>query len=286
MRPFKPLPRLNLMKHLSSGEQKLLITARRHRADSLRRMRRLKSLAGGAAKQILVIAACAAAFFVGTGGVKAAAESAVSAPALFNEANAAQRAGHSGPAILGYERARFLAPRDRSVAENLRVAREKAGVSAPVIPAWQRPAHAVGIDGLAALGSISLLLECLLILGMGLLPATLRGLARVAAIALGMIVLLAGAGVAVRWPELDRAVILGSPATAHIAPAASSGAVFELKAGELVTARREHGGFVLVRTPDERSGWVARADVERILPGSADLASMSCSRKDAASAPE
>jgi len=261
------------MKHLSSGEQKHLIAARRHRADYLRRMRQLKSLAG-AAKQILIIAACAAAFFTGTSGVEAAAADTVSAPALFNEANAAQRAGHPGPAILGYERARFLAPHDRSVVENLRIAREKAGVSAPVVPAWQRPAHALGIDGLAALGSISLLLYCLLVFGMSLLPVTLRSLARVAATGLGMVVLLAVTGVAVRWPELDRAVILGAPATAHIAPAASSSTVFELRPGELVTARREHGDFVLIRTLDERSGWVARADVERIIPGSADLSAM------------
>jgi hypothetical protein len=273
MRTLRPLPRLTLMKHLSSVEQKMLMAARRHRADYLRRIRQMKAFAG-VARQILIIAACAAGFFSGTTNARAAGAATVSAPAFFNEANAAQRAGHPGPAILGYERARLLAPHDPSVAENLRLAREKAGVSAPAVAAWQRPAHALSIDGLALLASISLLLCCLLVFGMAFLPPTLRSLARVATTALGMTVLLAAAGVALRWPELDRAVILGAPATAHIAPAASSISVFELKPGDLVTARREHGDFVLIRTLDQRSGWVARADVERIIPPSGALSRM------------
>jgi hypothetical protein len=33
-----------------------------------------------------------------------------------------------------------------------------------------------------------------------------------------------------------------------------------------VTAQREYGDFVLVRTLDQRSGWVSRSDVDRVIP--------------------
>jgi len=272
MRTLPPLPRLTVMKHLSPWEQKKLIAARRHRCRYLRQLRLAKVLAWSA-KHAMIIAASAGCLFVCT-TLQAAEPPAVSAPALFNEANAAQRAGHFGPAILGYERARVLAPQDRDIARNLRVAREKAGVPAPAVPAWQRPLQAFSLDGLAVLASISLLLFTLLAFGMLLIPATLRRLARGVAATFGVTALLGASAVALRWPELDRAVIQGSHAIARIAPAAASGAAFELKPGDLVTTRREHGDFVLIRTLDQRSGWVARVEVERIIPPAANPSPM------------
>lgn len=272
MRTLPALPRQSEMKHLSSWEQKKLIAARRHRCRYLRQLR-LAKLLDRSAKHAMTIPACVAGLFVCT-TLQAAEPPAVTAPAYFNEANAAQRAGHFGPAILGYERARVLAPRDRDIGENLRVAREKAGVPAPTVPAWQKPAHTLGLDGLAMLASISLLLFSLLVFGSRFIPTSLKKLARVVATTFGATALIAASAVALRWPELSRAVIQGLHATAHIAPAASSGAAFELKPGELVTARREHGDFVLVRTLDQRSGWVAKADVERVIPAAANPSPM------------
>jgi hypothetical protein len=119
-----------------------------------------------------------------------------------------------------------------------------------------------------------MLLVCFLIFGTRLIPATLRGLARGLTTAFGVIAFFAASALAARWPELSRAVIVGTRSTAHIAPAASSGAAFELKPGEIVSARREHGDFVLVRTVDQRSGWVAKDEIERIIPASANLSPM------------
>jgi hypothetical protein len=251
--------------HLSPGEWKILRKVREDRAEHRRRSKHGPSVSRRA-KSSLLVAACSAGLFWGTPSVRGSEDPAVSMPELFNQANAAQRAGRLGPAILGYERALQLAPRDPAVAQNLRIAREKAGVSAPVVSAWQRPAHALGLDGLAVLASIALGLFGLLAMGMMLIPAGLRGFARGLRAAMGATALLAGSAVALRWSELDRAVIQATRATAHIAPAEAAAAAFELKAGELVTARREHGDFILVSTPDRRSGWVARAEVERILP--------------------
>jgi len=273
MKTLTPNQQTRIMKYLSPEEQKLVRKLLRRRNDYWRRMKRVRAFTGNV-KQALLIGACAAGILGGTASVQAADVPAASAPALFNEANAEQRAGNLGPAILGYERAKFLAPGDAAIAQNLRAARDKAGVTAPAVPTWQRPMHALSFDILAALAGISLALLCMLVFGTRLIPTTLRGLARGVATTFGVTALLAASALALRWPELARAVIVGARATAHIAPAASSGTAFALKPGELVTERRAHGDFVHVRTLDQRSGWVAKAHVERIIPAEANPSPM------------
>lgn len=252
-------------RNLTPLERKIHEMAHRHRASHDERMKRLRTL--GKRKSVL-LAACAAAWLAATGPVALAVPTPAvySAPALFNEANAAQRAGRLGPAILDYERARLLAPRDPAIAQNLRAAREKAGVSAPSVPLWQRPAHWVTFNCLAALASISLLLFSLLFFGTRLIPTTLRGLSRGVASSLGVIILLAASAIALRWPELNRAVIIGAKPVAHIAPAANAAPFFEVKPGEIVRAEGAYGDFTRIRTADGRTAWVPATQVEKIIP--------------------
>src|SRR4029077_2896856 len=202
----------------------------------------------------LIIVACAVALLATT----AHARSSFSASALFNQANAAQREDRVGPAILGYERARLLSPGESSIEQNLRLAREKAGVSAPAIPFWQRPAHWLSFDGWALLGSSALLIGCALFFGFQYVP---RRAMRWIAASCGAILFFAMAAIALRWNELDRAVIQSAHAIAHIAPAADAQSTFELKAGEIVSAQREYGEFILVPKLDQRSGWVNKSDL-------------------------
>jgi hypothetical protein len=253
------------MRYLSPNEQRVLALAQRCCIAYGRRLKRVKAI-GKTAKHGLLIATCAGGLLAAGTVNAAAAPSAVSAPALFNEANAAQRAGRLGPAILDYERARLLAPRDRAITQNLLAARQKAGVAAPRVPVWQRPAHWLSLDALAGLASISLLLFSLLFFGTHLLPKTLRGLARIAGTSLGGVALLAAAGIVLRWPELDRAVIVGTQPAARIAPATNAALSFELKPGELVKAENTYGAFVRIRAADGRSGWVSGAEIEKIIP--------------------
>ena len=256
----KPLPRPDALQHLSAIELRFICLARRHRADYLRLLKRLKS---SSCKKALLITAGALGLFAASA---TDGQAGVSASALFNEANAAQHAERLGPAILGYERARFLAPRDSAVAQNLRVAREKAGLSAPAIPAWQRPAHWLGFDGWALLGSSALLTMSVLSFGRRSIPWLSRRTATAIAVSGGVMLGLASSAIGLRRSELDRAVIQNTAAAAHIAPAASAQSSFALKAGDLVTVQGEHGEFVFVRTLDQRSGWVKKSDLERIIP--------------------
>ncbi len=257
----KRLPRPDTMRELSTIERKFLCLARRHRADYLRLLKRLKSSMTNNGRRALMITACVLGLLATTSSNAHAA--AVSAPALFNEANAAQRDGRIGPAILGYERARVLAPRDEAIEQNLRIAREKARINAPAIPAWQRPAHWLSFDSWALLGSSALLIGCGLFFAIRYVP---RHAVPWIGASCGAGVLLAATAIGLRWNDLDRAVIQHAQATAHIAPAGDAQSTFELKAGEIVTVQREYGDFVLVRTLDQRSGWVKKGDVERVIP--------------------
>ncbi|HEV7390544.1 MAG TPA: hypothetical protein VGO08_02795 [Burkholderiales bacterium] len=256
----KRLPRPDAMRGLSSIERKFLCLARARRADYLRLLKRLKTSICKKGCSSLLLTACAVTFFATS---TTNAQAGVSAPALFKEANAALRAEQPGRAILAYERARLLAPHDAAIEQNLRMAREKAGVSAPAISVWQRPAHWLAFDGWVMLGSSALLIGCALFLGFHYVP---RRAARWIAASCGALLFLAVAAMGLRWCELDRAVIQTAGTSARIAPAANAQSVCELKAGELVTAKQEHGDFVFVRTLDQRSGWVNKSDVERVIP--------------------
>jgi hypothetical protein len=199
--------------------------------------------------------------------LQAAPATGVSAPALYNEANAAQRAHRLGPAILSYERARFLAPDDPSILLNLGIARDKAGVSAPAIPRWLRPAHWLSFNGLATLASLAFCLFSMLFFGAARLPGGWLRPARYAAASIGVLILLASTSLALRWGELGRSVIVASaPADARIAPATNAAVSFAVKPGEIVSEVGIYGAFVRIRTDDGQSGWVSAAAVEKIVP--------------------
>jgi len=260
------LPRPNQVKHLSEIERRFIMLARRQRARSLRLFKRINAAGCKNGSHALLIVACALVLLSTT----ASAESRYSAPGLFNQANAAQRGDRLGPAILGYERARLLSPNELSIEQNLRIAREKAGVNTPAIPVWQRPAHWLGFDSWALLGSSTLFFGCALFFASRYVP---RRAVPLIGSTCGATVLLAAMAIGLRWNELDRAVIHNAHTSVHIAPATDAQSTFELKAGDIVTAQREYGDFVLVRTLDQRSGWLKKADVERVIPTS-DLSPM------------
>lgn len=217
-------------------------------------------------RKTLLLAACVATFLVAGAKPAAAAES---APTLFNAGNAAQRAGRLGPAILDYERARLLSPNDSSIAHNLQLAREKAGVAAPAVSVWQRPAHVLSFNGLAALASVSLLLCVLIFFGAPFFATNRTRLARGLQISLGALVVLAVVALAIRWPELQRAVVVGAQPTARIAPAAEAASVFPVKPGEIVQAEGAYGNFVRIRNAAGQSGWISRTEVEKVIPPAA-----------------
>src|SRR5262249_38203954 len=69
--------------------------------------------------------------------IKVIQQNGFSSNVLFNLGNAYERNGQHGLAILSYERAQRLNPRDPDIAANLKTARAQAGVTVPAERWWQ-----------------------------------------------------------------------------------------------------------------------------------------------------
>jgi tetratricopeptide (TPR) repeat protein len=188
-----------------------------------------------------------------------------SAAGLFNRANACAREGKSGLAILNYERALLLAPNEADIAANLHFVRAKAGLPDAPENWFTRSLRYARPNTLAWLGSLGLVLA-----GMSLLLVRLYPKRRLALRSLtfaGVLLVATAIGSAITmWPRINEAVVISREAPARIAPVSAAEAAFKLHEGETVTMRAEHQDFALVQTSAGRSGWVARADLARVMP--------------------
>jgi len=185
---------------------------------------------------------------------------------LFNLGNAWARLNQPGRAILSYERALWLAPADRTIAANLRLAQQEAAIPAEHPPALDRNLALVSLDALAWTGIAAMLTLALavLIARSGLFKAVwpTRSLVTLSAIVL----VATGASILRKWPDLDRAVVLSDATPVLIAPAVTADVSFLLKPGTLVHAGERYGDYLMVRAADGRSGWVSAQQVVRIVP--------------------
>ena len=68
--------------------------------------------------------------------------------------------------------------------------------------------------------------------------------------------------------QFDRAVLPGKDTAALISPFGGAKTAYEFPAGQTVRVEKVHGGFCLVRDQGGHAGWVANAQVGRIVPGS------------------
>ena len=200
-----------------------------------------------------------------------AADGGASPAVLYNLGNAAFRAGKPGEAILAYERALLVAPRDQDVRANLRQVRKAAGLPEVEEGPWARLVHALTANGWAWLASAGLWLACVALLVRRLTPASEAGrsarsaLFSTAGVGLALL-LVGGAACATRLGERDRGVVLDGEPKLRVAPYASATVSSELPPGEIVRLERGHEGFTLVRTAAGRSGWMADGAVARIAP--------------------
>ena len=188
-----------------------------------------------------------------------------SAAGLFNRANACAREGKSGLAILNYERALLLAPNEADIAANLHFVRAKAGLPGAPENWFARSLLYARPNTLAWLGSLGLVLAGMSLLLVRLYPQ--RRLAFRSSTFAGVLLVATAIGSAITmWPRINEAVVISREAPARIAPVSAAEAAFKLHEGETVTMRAEHQDFALVQTSAGRSGWVARADLARVVP--------------------
>lgn len=188
-----------------------------------------------------------------------------SAAALFNQANICARDGKAGLAVLNYERAQLLAPNDPDIAANLHFVRAQAGLPDPSENWLARSLTSARPNTLAWLGSFGLILAGLCLLFARLYPQR-RPAFRCLTFAGALLMAIAIGSALTMWPRVDEAVVVAREAPALTTPVSTAEPLFKLREGETVTVRAEHRDFELVQTSAGRSGWVARADLARVVP--------------------
>ena len=191
-----------------------------------------------------------------------------SAPRLFDLANAYARDGRPGMAVLNYERARLLAPSDPDIHANLSLVRTTSGLP-PITGTWfaRQVSQLASPNTLFWFGCVGLL-----IVGLSLLLARQyprRRLALRACTAAGfalMAVTLCNA-LAI-WPMMNEAVVIARETPARVAPVSIADSLMTLREAEILTVDAELRDFTLVHTDTGRTGWVASADIARVVPRS------------------
>jgi tetratricopeptide (TPR) repeat protein len=202
-----------------------------------------------------------------------------SAPLCFDLGNAELKAGHLGPALLNYERARYLAPGDADIDHNLQLARKQAGLDPDPYRWWQIVLRS--IDWTVWLGIIlgALALLFLAILGTAFADAWARIL-RMAPFPLrrffkGVIFITIPVILFFAFVELSaygfnariEGVIVAKQAPLRLSPFDSADQTGTLPEGELVTVEQRHNDYFWVDDRSRQSGWVQQKALEPVLPG-------------------
>lgn len=194
------------------------------------------------------------------------------ASVYYNLGNSYQSLKQYGPAILAYERARLLAPRDPDLAANLALARkaatafEESGFHPRVEAAlnylsrnewsWLVAGSALFLGGLA------------LICGVVSLPRRwMRRLAMVAAGLAGLAIVEGSTALYLRRGEARRGIILSENAAVRLSPFEKAEALGTAGPGRVVHLGEKSGDFQYVDVPGTNlHGWLANKDVAAIAP--------------------
>jgi len=191
---------------------------------------------------------------------------------LFNLGNAHHKQGDLGRAILAYERARRLIPRDRDLRENrdyLDVLKhDKSPEASTGVRAVRRAVHSLTVSE-AARAALALWIVLGLLLTLRILARGGRRARRpleVAAIAI--LVLLVGAlchtGYLIYEQSRPDAIVIAEQVAIRSGPSEGDVTEFKLHAGTRVRLGRHSGDWVQVALSEELRGWCRARAVEGI----------------------
>lgn len=192
-----------------------------------------------------------------------------SAAVFYNLGNSYQQLKQYGPAILAYERARLLTPRDPDLLANLALARKAA-------TAFEGPLHHPWID--AVINRLSrnewswLVVGAALFLGVlalvcGAVKVSRKGVL-IAAGAAALIIAASSAALFLRRGEAVRGVVLSESATVHLSPFEKAESLGTPGPGRIVRLGAKSGDFQYIEVPGASlQGWLASKDVAAITVG-------------------
>jgi tetratricopeptide (TPR) repeat protein len=206
-----------------------------------------------------------------------------SAPLCFDLANAEAQAGHTGAALLNYERARYLAPADADIDHNLQHVRKLAGLEPNSYRWWQVGLLSIDWTVWLAIMGVCLLLILGAIIGTSYAPA----LARASKIPLLLLknifrgILFGGIPfcLLMGYVELSTigfnnriqgVVVAPKAATLRLSPFDSADSIGTIPEGELVTVEDRHNDYLRIEARDHHFGWIREKDIEPVIAGSFD----------------
>jgi len=189
----------------------------------------------------------------------------------YNLGNAHFRLNHLGQAILNFERARLLIPRDADLNFNLAYARDQTQDALAEPKSFIR-ATFFWLETLT-LGELSWGFAVLNLLFWTILLVRLFRRSEwiyYSSLILVALWLIAGASFGLKYYQQktdDRAVILREEVKVLAGPHVQDTVLFKLHEGAVVHMERLEEGWSLVRLPDKKRGWVKIEAVEKISDG-------------------
>jgi len=193
---------------------------------------------------------------------------------LYNLGNAYFKTERLGEAILAYERAQQLLPRDEDVAANLQLARELTvdkivREESPLLIRWiTSPARNLNVNELTWISfTLYLLTAMLAVIGIWIRLERWRKKILVSALITGILLVMAGGSLAGKmyWQKtVTRAVILVPAVDARSGPGEDYTKIFTAHEGTTVRIRQQREGWRLIALPNGLGGWIPDHTAELI----------------------
>lgn len=189
------------------------------------------------------------------------------ASVYYNLGNSYQQLKQYGPAILAYERARLLSPRDPDLLANLALARKAAAAFEEngLHPWLEAVVHYLSRNEWSWLvAGGALFLGILAIASVGKFPR--RGLLVAAGLA-GVIILAGSTALYLRRGEAARGIVLSTEATVRLSPFEKAESLGTPGQGRIVRLGAKNGDYQYIEVPGASlRGWLASRDVAAITP--------------------
>lgn len=197
-----------------------------------------------------------------------------SAELYFNLGNAWYRRGEMPEAVLYYEKARLLQPRDEEIQHNLRIATQLTGDEIEAVPEffltqWRKTLmHALSVDTWALLGLIAFAISMAgLALYFGTVYARRKRLGFTVAVAFFLLAaasLSLGAGLKNELTSHKQAIVFTPSVTVRSAPNEQSTSLFVVHEGTKVDIQETSGNWYEIRLANGEVGWLRQDDVRKI----------------------
>ena len=187
----------------------------------------------------------------------------------YNLGNAFYRLGNLGRAILFFERARLLLPRDDDLIFNLSHARNQAVDAVGDVQTFSL-SDFLGLDSLN-LYEVFLVFTIIngfffFIFGIRLYKKTEWSF--YLSIFLAIVIGIGGCALALKWYQVttdDRAIVLSDEVEVRAGPDPGDTALFKIHEGTIVHHERSEGDWVLLHLSKNKRGWAPSKQLERIV---------------------